>query len=1296
MLLGVCAADYVGGAKPAPTNAPSRISAPFCLGAAGVCASPSASQLEGEGAQTHGFRFTSIDRSDDSVALGLSWSGADFTTSPFIEVFSRTNLIIGEWRYAGWLQANSGETNVSVVVDADMLDADARSPTLFFSALADEWLSDDGSDDDGDGVPNVTERARGTNPRRTDSDGDGISDAGELDFVSAGAAIPELDVSSLPDAFAGTMTLAAYPAAISVNLPFAVEIAGGSSTQAIVHTCGVVTFPDVESLEVPRTYTYDDTPAILYADQHAVVSAYGFQFTMLGYVGAELRAGTIYTSNGRWFVAEWRDMMDMMEFASLSFGRATFQLAVSEADPATVYVRYLSLSGSYDGTSAIIGAHGLNGRQELLVANDEPGSVSAGMTLTYHWGRGTDPLNPDSDGDGLPDGWEVAYGMDPLVHSGTLADPRFAPDADPDRDQLTNRREAELGTNPFQPDSDGDGMEDGWENRHRAWGFNPVVANANDEILKTGPDDDLDGDGLSNARECAYGTSPGDTDTDGDRVGDAEEVSQLSDPADATDGGLPASRVPVTFVFGDPSVSHSEKYRLELTPVAPTNRTVAPSEIPRSVAWVNARYGACETNTALLKPGWKYKVELHHAGTDPEYNGNPNPDYDYLLECDASYGVARAIVDDPEELFGSHQEDGRVYTGSGKTACLYVLGTPLIVFDYDRDRRIDDADVENAKDGKTFRFWANDDDDSGDVCSGTDYCSDEPGRFANYTDDWVNGRRDLLDFTPAWIDFSGVFPPDTPKHVKENLEWRLRSDCVKVVWTNFSREDAGAFQRSDKRGCGEEFLQYAYEAKTVELDGDNGILPQEFLELALGSERKGVFLIEGRNGRDGLVLEGVGGLGNVSVRSEAPLAVSTVEDMYRWLNLRSAGGDAGGLASRLNSPRNRPDGECDGRQFVFVHGFNVNTGEARASAAEVFKRLWQSGSESMFTAVEWHGDQDQTDLVEDIRGTISLNYYANALHAFETASALAASCTNLPGRKVMIAHSLGNVLVSSAAVDHNLDYDRYYMLNAAVAMEAYDRAELSEDMVDSNWATNDVPLAYRASRWSGLFGSDDFRSTLSWRGRFAGIRNAVNCYSETEDVVGNPRHAVLTVNEPVWVMQEYMKGTSLIHGANLLPPFPQIVCEGGWGRNAHYPLWCVTGSMLGLSALTREDVIENPLFTPFRNESERMNSTNLFPVADAAATPQLRARFLADAIPAESHAAGANAFRKGVVDDNIRMDTSVDNGCMANVDRWPRDRVEEIEDDDGNVVGKILRWEHSDLKNLAYFFVYRLFDRIVR
>ena len=47
-------------------------------------------------------------------------------------------------------------------------------------------------------------------------------------------------------------------------------------------------------------------------------------------------------------------------------------------------------------------------------------------------------------------------------------------------------------------------------------------------------------------------------------------------------------------------------------------------------------------------------------------------------------------------------------------------------------------------------------------------------------------------------------------------------------------------------------------------------------------------------------------------------------------------------------------------------------------------------------------------------------------------------------------------------------------------MEAYDSTEQAADMVDPSWAN--VPAAYRASRWSGLFGSEDFRSTLSGAG----------------------------------------------------------------------------------------------------------------------------------------------------------------------------------------------------------------------
>ena len=58
---------------------------------------------------------------------------------------------------------------------------------------------------------------------------------------------------------------------------------------------------------------------------------------------------------------------------------------------------------------------------------------------------GTDPLNPDTDGDGMPDGFEVFYGLNPL-------DPTDAGKPSKANDGLTNLQEYQGGTDPTNPD----------------------------------------------------------------------------------------------------------------------------------------------------------------------------------------------------------------------------------------------------------------------------------------------------------------------------------------------------------------------------------------------------------------------------------------------------------------------------------------------------------------------------------------------------------------------------------------------------------------------------------------------------------------------------------------------------------------------------------------------------------------------------------------------------------------------------------------------------------------------------
>ena len=100
-------------------------------------------------------------------------------------------------------------------------------------------------------------------------------------------------------------------------------------------------------------------------------------------------------------------------------------------------------------TVEIANGLGITNASDALLDKDNDG-----LTNLYEYQIGTNISNSDSDGDGMPDGWEVYHGLNPLTNDAGL---------DPDADGLNNLQEYQNGTDPHNPDTDGDGMLDGAE-----------------------------------------------------------------------------------------------------------------------------------------------------------------------------------------------------------------------------------------------------------------------------------------------------------------------------------------------------------------------------------------------------------------------------------------------------------------------------------------------------------------------------------------------------------------------------------------------------------------------------------------------------------------------------------------------------------------------------------------------------------------------------------------------------------------------------------------------------------------
>jgi hypothetical protein len=233
-------------------------------------------------------------------------------------------------------------------------------------------------------------------------------------------------------------------------------------------------------------------------------------------------------------------------------------------------------------------------------------------------------LLTDTDSDGMTDGFEYFYNLNPLSAADAATDLDF--------DGVSNLWEYRLGTHPRQKDSNGNGIEDGAEDQDAdglATSFELLTSQTNPSKSDTDGDrlpdgweyrnnlnpnsgagndgraGDPDVDGLTNLLEYLNGTNPFLVDSDIDGTSDIIEINQAGNPNNSNDGGLapPGPVKEVSFKLGGDYTS----WEMLITGKGPGD--------DRPLKVITPSPGDAEIVSHKLRPGNTYEISLTYTGT---------------------------------------------------------------------------------------------------------------------------------------------------------------------------------------------------------------------------------------------------------------------------------------------------------------------------------------------------------------------------------------------------------------------------------------------------------------------------------------------------------------------------------------------------------------------------------------------------------------------------------------------------------------------------------------------------------
>lgn len=233
-----------------------------------------------------------------------------------------------------------------------------------------------------------------------------------------------------------------------------------------------------------------------------------------------------------------------------------------------------------------------------------------------------------------------------------------------------------------------------------------------------------------------------------------------------------------------------------------------------------------------------------------------------------------------------------------------------------------ESDLDAYMGGKVFRMWVNDDADKSD--SEDDPVDIPKQSNADCKDNRVNGRRDLVDFFPIWLDISSFAPWLAGGQVGVGL--MHPAAAINIVWTSLGNLEAGKFHREDVGGCGPNLDQAAHTAEVVRVTATGINVPGNVLAMIAQDSSKGVMMAEGvfPSSAPLIVVFFDKTTHQILYSFGLPMRICHVEDMYRWANIRAAAQGAEARASDLSEPSGLPDSDTNGKHFLFVHGYSVS------------------------------------------------------------------------------------------------------------------------------------------------------------------------------------------------------------------------------------------------------------------------------------------------------------------------------------------------------------------------------------